>query len=256
MNKAYYTEYFHLERRHWWFRARLEILAAMVGKHRPGGTQPLRILNAGIATGATTTMLENFGEVISLEYDEECCAFVRAELGIEVVNASLTELPFEDGTFDVICAFDVIEHIEDDLLALREIYRCLRPGGKVFLTVPAFEALWSEHDVVNHHFRRYTRRPFVNLQQRAGLSIEFSSYFNSILFAPIAAVRGLGRLLNGRAEATTEAERGAAKSDFERFNTEGVSNRVLYQVFRREKGLLTKSISLPFGVSIITVATR
>lgn len=257
MNKAYYTEYYTLERQHWWFRARLEILAAMVDKHQPTPAgKSLSILNAGIATGATTTMLETFGRVTSLEYDTACCAFVEEKLGLSVVNASLTELPFDDNTFDLICAFDVIEHIEDDLLALREIRRCLRPGGKVLLTVPAFEALWSEHDVVNHHFRRYRRDAFADLQQRAGLTVAYKSYFNSLLFVPIATVRGLSRLTGGRASARTEAEQHAARSDFERFNTEGLGNKVLYRIFRREKRLLTGGWNLPCGVSILTVASK
>ncbi|MEL7163261.1 MAG: methyltransferase domain-containing protein, partial [Bacteroidota bacterium] len=121
MNKEYYAEYSVRERQHWWFLARLEILRDRVARFRPTLRQdePLRILNAGIATGATSLMLADFGEVTNLEYDADCCTFVRDKLGLEVVNGSLTELPFPDGTFDLICAFDVVEHIEADDLALQ-----------------------------------------------------------------------------------------------------------------------------------------
>lgn len=200
-------------------------------------------------------MLEKHGEVTSLEYDADCCAFVEEQLGIEVVNASLTELPFEDGEFDVICAFDVVEHIEDDQLAIAEIHRCLRPGGRAFLTVPAFEELWSEHDVINHHFRRYRRPDFVRLQENAGLSVRYDTYFNTFLFPPIASVRGLNRLINGRA-AADEDSIAKAKSDFERFNTKGITNRILYQVFLAEKTWLAKGNTFPAGISVLTVAEK
>jgi SAM-dependent methyltransferase len=131
MDTAYYREYFELERNHWWFKARLEILEKLVGRavRRLPAKTTLRILNAGVATGATTRMLEKFGNVTSLEYDRDCCHFLRETLKIDVVQGSLTELPFPPSTFDLVCAFDVIEHIQNDQLALREIHRVTVEGG-------------------------------------------------------------------------------------------------------------------------------
>lgn len=258
MDKKYFKEYFHQERNHWWFQARLDILNEVIGNHlrEPVAAETPKILNAGIATGATSIMLEKHGEVTSLEYDSDCCEFVREELGIEVINASLTELPFADEYFDVICAFDVIEHIQDDRKAIAEIYRCLRPGGKVFLTVPAFESLWSEHDVINHHFKRYRLPEFVSLQQEAGFTSSYRSYFNSFLFPPIAAVRGLNRLLFGRAGSEKYKRKEKPISDFERFNTEGITNRILRRVFLTEKKWLGSGRRFLFGVSILTVSVK
>ena len=260
MDKQYFTEYYNQEREHWWFRARLEILDAIIGKScrafsSPVGREPI-ILNAGIATGATSVMLEKHGSVTSLEYDSDCCEFVRDKLGISVVNASLTELPFADNFFDLICAFDVIEHIEDHELALQEIFRCLKPQGKVILTVPAFQFLWSEHDVINHHFRRYRLNEFVTLQQRAGFNMEYQTYFNGLLFAPIAAARLLTRLINGPAKPANHTSQSSAKSDFERYKSGGLVNKALFRMFRSEKNWLLRGGKFPVGVSILTVAHK
>lgn len=247
MDKNYYNDYFHLERNHWWFRARLEILEAILKNHLIHNTdKPLRILNAGVATGATTTMLEKYGTVTSLEYDHDCCEFLRNHLQMEVTEASLTDLPFEDQSFDLVCAFDVIEHIEDDGSALREIRRVLKYDGSYFLTVPAFSFLWSEHDEINHHFRRYTRKMLTERIVAAGLSSDYASYFNFWLFPPIAAVRMLQRL-TGKKDKTEKPE-----SDFKRMKGLGFMDGILYRIFKSEMGLLLKNgVPLPWGISVV-----
>jgi len=126
MEAHYYKEYYKLEKEHWWFRARLDILRSLISSKIYQG-EPLKILNAGVATGATSKMLETFGNVTSLEYDENCCDFLRNELGMEVIQGSLTDLPFDDSSFDLVCAFDVIEHINEDTKAVEEIRRMLKP---------------------------------------------------------------------------------------------------------------------------------
>ncbi len=252
MDKQYYKEYYHLERKHWWFRARLEILEDLLTKQALHGlpARP-RILNAGVATGATTTMLEKHGTVTSLEYDKDCCDFLRETVKMPVVNASLTELPFEDAAFDLVCAFDVIEHIEDDALAVREIHRVLAPGGVVFLTVPAYQFLWSKHDEVNHHFRRYTADQLDRVLQQAAFRRERTSYFNSLLFPPIALARTVSNLRPEK-----ETEEGTSGSDFDAYQTGDFVNSIFYKVFRLERKLLGKRGRFPFGVSLFTIGRK
>ncbi|MEP7264844.1 MAG: class I SAM-dependent methyltransferase, partial [Bacteroidota bacterium] len=161
MDKAYYLEYFHLERDHWWFRARSNMLQIMITSLQL--RQPVSILNVGAATGASSDMLGKFGSVVSLEYDKDCCAFVKDKLGIDFINASITELPFSDEAFDVVCAFDVIEHVADDVMAVKELMRVCKREGYILTTVPAYRFLWSHHDVVNQHMRRYTKKEFKKL---------------------------------------------------------------------------------------------
>ncbi len=253
MEKHYYKEYYHLERNHWWFKARLEILEAILRKQILNLQHTSDILNAGVATGATTTMLEKHANVTSLEYEAKCCQFLREQLKIEVTEGSLTELPYADQKFDLICAFDVIEHIEDHELAMKEANRVLKPGGKCFITVPAYMFLWSEHDVVNHHFRRYKIRELENLVEQAGFKVEFKSYFNALLFPPIAAARIPSRWFKNTKDKSEEAKN---RSDFEKFKSEGFINKFFYSIFKSEKNYLAKKRRFPFGVSIVLIGSK
>lgn len=250
MDSQYYKQYYHLEREHWWFTARLSILENKV-KQLLQNKSEAKILNIGIATGATSIMLEKYGQVTSLEYDKDCCDFVRDKCGLEAINGSMTELPFEDGAYDLVCAFDVVEHIEDDHTAIREMKRVMSADGYYFLTVPAFMFLWSEHDEINHHFRRYTRSNFKDLLNSQQLKHKYTTYFNSILFAPIAVVRLLQNIFSKKQKVTAEK-----KSDFEGMNSSGVINSILKGIFLLEKPLITSGISLPFGISVMAIGTK
>lgn len=249
MDKYYFKEYYHLERSHWWFTARLKILECLVKKYIKHKKTKLRILNVGVATGATTKMLEKFGEVVSVEYDEACCAFLREKVGIHAINASLTDLPFENHTFDLVCAFDVIEHIEDDIKAIQEIKRVLSEDGFYFITVPAFNFLWSKHDEINHHFRRYTLADLSNIISKNKLTISYKSYFNFWLFPPIALVRMAQKIIPRKEKARSSG------SDAEVMNTSNLINKMLFNVFLSEKKLLHSGIRFPFGISILVIGT-
>ena len=250
MNKDYYTEYYALERNHWWFLARAEILKSLIRKYI-SPTKPFKILNVGVATGATSILLQQFGEVTSLEYDKDCCEFVRLNVGIDVIHGSLTELPFLDSNFDLVCAFDVLEHIENHEKATQEISRVLKPGGTAFVTVPAYNFLWSEHDEINHHFRRYTARSLRNtFQQSSNLTEIKSSYFNSIFFTPIAIVRVLSKL-NFRKNKVPSIQ-----SDFQKFKSNSLINKLLYHIFKCEKYFLIRKLSFPVGVSIFSILKK
>jgi len=250
MDPQFYREYYTLERNHWWFKARLRILESIVKQKIAKTDAKLKILNVGVATGATSEMLSNFGEVTSSEYDKDCCDFLLEKTGIEAVNASLTELPFADNSFDLICAFDVIEHIEDDALAVAEMHRVLKPGGHYFVTVPAFQFLWSNHDVVNHHFRRYTKPQLNQLFTDKQFQLADSSYFNFWLFFPIAAVRFLLNLLPKKKGTETSG------SDNEVLSSSGILNKLMFSIFHSEKALLKTGIRFPFGVSIFSLGTK
>ena len=251
MDKQYYKEYYHLERKHWWFKARMEILESLLVKHiTSSDKEELKILNVGVATGATSIMLEKYGKVTSLEYDKDCCDFLSETVGIEAVNASLTELPFENESYDVVCGFDVIEHIEDDKLAVSEIYRVLKKGGCVYLTVPAFQSLWSDHDVVNHHFRRYKMKNFVQLITNQNFEIVRKSYFNFILFPPVYLFRVVSNLVKRKKKDET------AGSDFDYFNNKNKLNSVLYRIFKMEKSMLKNKVNFPFGVSALVIGKK
>lgn len=252
MEKKYYEEYYTLERTNWWFKVRNQILMERVAKFADGKTD-LKILNIGAGTGRTSELLQRFGEVTSLEYDEYCIAFTRDKLPFPVQRGSILDLQFADNTFDLVCAFDVIEHVEDDGLAVREMKRVCRPGGQVIVSVPAFLFLWSHHDVVNHHYRRYTmsglRRLFAenHVPNKASGKILHSTYFNTLLFPPIAAFRLMARWLPARLiRRGTGADNHVVPQD-------SPINRMLERIFDVERPLLRRGVRFPFGVSAMLV---
>ncbi len=251
MDPKFYKEYYDLERNHWWFTARLSILESLL--HRlvlKNQNAPLKILNAGVATGATSEMLNKYGEVTSLEYDKECCEFLEEKTGIKPVHGSLTALPFQDQEFDLVCAFDVIEHIEDDVLACQEIARVLKSDGQYYITVPAYTFLWSNHDVINHHFRRYTRKTLLESLNNGNLTNTHSTYFNFLLFLPIALMR-LSQMLIPKSK-----ERQSSGSDNEMFQSSNFISKTLRSIFLSEKAILDRRMKLPFGISFLSIGTR
>ena len=158
MNINYYKEYAQLEREHWWFKVRGKIIIKLITSCiESSENKQLNILNIGAATGKTSEMLSTFGKVTSLEYDQDCCDYAKKQFNMTIINGSILDLPFKDDEFDLVCAFDVIEHVEDDLLGIQEMKRVCNSGGLIVLTVPAYMFLWSQHDEVNHHYRRYTQ---------------------------------------------------------------------------------------------------
>lgn len=249
MDKAYFKQYYSLEREHWWFKARIKILASIL-ENNLVNEKPIKILNVGVATGATSEMLQQFGEVTSIEYDEDCCKFINQQCNLNVIQGSITTLNFANQSFDVVCAFDVIEHVEDDATAAKELERVCAPNGYIFVTTPAYQFLWSEHDVVNHHFKRYTLTGFRSLFSLGSLSNIKTTYFNFFLFLPIAIIRILLWPFQKRKIATSTQQ----ETDATRF-TPGILNKLLYRLFLFEKVLLNK-FSLPFGVSILLLLKK
>lgn len=197
MERVVYDRMAELDSRHWWYRARREILARLIERRvRP----PLeaRILEIGCGTGHNLAMLGRFGTVDAIELDAEARTVATRRLGRAVGDAALPALPgIPDGAYDLIALLDVLEHVEADRAALETIARKLKAGGRILLTVPAFPWMWSAHDVVNHHHRRYTKATLSAVIAGAGLKLEYMSWFNSLLF-PLAAAARLGGRITGK----------------------------------------------------------
>ncbi len=244
MDKNYYLEYDELERTHWWFRARQEIIRALIIKNF-GQRRDLKILNIGVATGASSEMLQEFGQVKSVEYDQDCYNYVKEKLNIDIEQGSILNLRFESNTYDLVCAFDVIEHVEEDSLAASEMMRVCNQNGIVFVTVPAFMSLWSHHDEVNHHFRRYKMNELRNLFKNSGSIISYS-YFNSLLFIPVFLVRTLSKLM------PFLFKREGSGSDFGMVKSKWIGD-ILYKLFLFEKAPLRAGIKFPMGVSALLI---
>ncbi len=241
MDRRFLDNYYKMEREHWWFRVResiiLDVFSTLVYQGKP-----LAILNVGAATGRSSEMLDTFGTVRSIEYDEPSFRFCRDTLKMNIEQGSITGLPYPDNAFDCVCAFDVVEHVEDHELAIKELFRVCKPGGKIFITVPAFMSLWSSHDEVNHHYRRYTKQELIDLFSKQGGTRIRSTYFNFLLFAPIFLVRLIQRLF-------VKKKQEELKPDNEMFNS-GLINRFLGSIFSMERIWLKRN-GFPVGVSFM-----
>ena len=240
MERVVYQQMAELDDRHWWYRARRKIIADLIRREaRP--PKSAAILEIGCGTGHNLAMLAGFGHVEGLELDDEARELSERRLGRKVLSSPLPELrDVADRHYDLIGAFDVIEHIDDDKAALASIAAKLKPGGKFVMTVPAHQWRWTAHDVVNHHKRRYSKSTLRQLVQGSPLKLERIGYFNSLLF-PLAI-----------AERATSKLRG--KSDADVKLPSAVLNAALEKVFAAERYLVGR-LPLPPGLSLFAVAS-
>jgi SAM-dependent methyltransferase len=241
MKEHTYPIMFRVEQSHWWYTGRRKILADFVEKIcRQVKDRRPRILDVGCGTGANLLMLSEYGDAEGVDVSEDALAFCR-ERGLEKVRLGAAEdLPYEDGTFDLVTALDVVEHLDDDLAGLREMRRVLRPGGRVLLFVPTFMFLWGLQDDVSNHRRRYRLPELQRVLEQAGFEIERTTYANITFFLPILVMRQLMRVTG-------------VKADSENNINVSALNGVLGSVFGAESWFL-KRMNLPFGVSGLCVA--
>ena len=217
----------------WWFRGRADVVCGLL----PPGDFSRTVLDIGCGWGGLTERLRPYGKVSGVEPS----AAAREEAGrrgVAVLAGSAERLPVADGSVHLAVATDVIEHLEDDVAALSEIARVLRPDGQALITVPAYPWLFSSHDRALSHRRRYTRGTLTAALRRAGLEPARLTYFNTLLFAPQAAARLATRRRRPRVDA---------------WPTRGPVNSLLYRVFAFEGRLLSRR-DLPFGLSLAAVA--
>lgn len=228
------------EARHWWFTARRAVLATLIGKFKLRANA--RILEIGAGTGGNLLMLSAFGKVSALEMDDAARAIAMKKTGGRFdIRAGFcpTDIPFSGEKFDLICLFDVLEHIGDDVGTLIAIKPMVAAGGRVLVTVPAHRWLWSAHDEFLHHKRRYTRMELRSKVATAGLRLERMSYFNTLLFPLATALRLKERLVK------TPSAHG-------RSVPASPINRCFAKVFGAERFLLGK-FNLPYGVSLLAI---
>ena len=232
-----------LELRHWWFRGRRRLLINLLRGVAGAGSKPLRILDYGCGTGGNTSAYGSFGNVVGIEPDSAAVRLAHQRGGARYCRSSGTDLPFRDGSFDVVLASDVLEHIEHDGKAVSEISRVVRPGGWVILSVPAHGWLFSQHDTALQHFRRYSKRGVRELLDRNRLLVRRLSYWNTALFPVVCIQRLLARRRpTGPPQSDTVLPR-------------PLLNEALTGVLAVESALASR-IPLPWGVSLVAVAER
>ncbi|MCM2311647.1 MAG: class I SAM-dependent methyltransferase [Steroidobacteraceae bacterium] len=233
-----YVEMASTEDWHWWFRGRRAIAHEVIGGlGLPGDA---RILELGAGTGGNLAMLAQHGSVQAGELDDAARAMAARKANVSVVRARLPdELPFEHASFDLVCLFDVLEHVAEDVASLVAIRRLLRPTGRLLVTVPAYQWLWSPHDERLHHLRRYTRRTLRDSAVAAGFRVARLTYLNCLLFPIAVATRTLDRVSRRNGSTGTSV-------------ASPWLNEALFRVFALEARWVAHS-RLPFGMSLLAV---
>jgi SAM-dependent methyltransferase len=233
-----------LELTHWWFRGRRRVLVDMLRQAQSSRGGFARILDYGCGTGGNTPAYASFGPVVGIEPDPGAIRLAHMRGQARYCRGNGTNLPFRHATFDAVLASDVLEHIEDDLQALSEVARVLKPGGVAIISVPAHQWLFSRHDIALHHFRRYSKAELRELLQKSGLRIRRLSYWNAALFPAIS----LHRLVEKGRPA------GRPHSDTTT-SSPWLINETLAGLLAAEARVL-RHIPLPWGVSLIAVGER
>ena len=201
-----------------------------------------RILDAGCGSGRFMVELARLGSATGVELSETSVALARERQLGEIVAGSVLEMPFADDSFDLAVSLDVIEHLGDDLAALRELRRVVAPGGALLVTVPAYQWLWSGHDEINHHHRRYTRRSLQHAAEQAGWRQTRTTYFNSLLL-PVAIIL---RVLERFSTKTTE-------SSLDLWVPPAPLNWLLERPLTLEAALIARGGRIPAGLSLLDV---
>ena len=193
------------EKTYWWHLGRLRIITTYLGriKAKSNKTARTKILNIGCGTGGTIDMLEQFGTVDNVDISSDAIKFMKQNGYKRVKKTSGIKLPYKDETFDIVGAFDVLEHIDDQIGALHEWSRVIQKNGSVVLTVPAYQWLWTDHDVSLHHKRRYTTRRLLLAAKEAGLSVEKISYAIVFSLPLIVGFRFLNKALGRKNDSET-----------------------------------------------------
>jgi SAM-dependent methyltransferase len=236
LDPALVARFFEVEDYHWWFVGRRRIVFDQIRRHAPPG----RLLDVGCGTGGILTHLGSFETPVGIDPAPEAIECCRRR-NLTAAVASGTHLPFQTGVFSLALALDVIEHLENDLGLLREMWRVLAPGGVAILTVPALPQLWSSHDEVNRHHRRYMRSTLERRVRAAGLKVLTISYYNAFLL-PLAAMRKL--ILRSAGDSNHHLER-----------LPRPLNAALREVMSAERPLIRRW-GLPLGASLLCVAVK
>lgn len=244
MQQQVYTAFSSLEDKHWWFIARRQYIKKIISHFF--SDKDVRFCEIGCGTGGNLPMLSAFGKLDAVEMNDEARATIDISKISNLNSLHAGYLPDDiplTESYDGVFTLDVIEHVEDDSSAVRAIKPLIKNNGYLVLTVPAYQWLWSSHDEANHHYRRYTKRKIERLLNDAGYTIEYSSYFNTLLF-PLAAI---SRIVAELFKLSKNSDEYSLKMPSR------LTNTLFKNIFWLESYWAGR-LKMPFGLSIIVVA--
>jgi len=234
-----YEDMYKSEETHWWHRAKRRFVENLIKMYVQ--KKDLSLLDVGCGTGKNMEEFSRFGEVWGVDISDEALLFCKKRNLLKVKRGEAEHLPFEEKSFDVVSALDVLEHV-DDVRSIREIKRVLKDDGYVIITVPAFGWLWSKWDEILHHKRRYTRKHLEDILALEGFSIKRNTYIHSFLVVPSLIIRTLKQL---KSKTYT--------SDFQINNN--LTNTILSFISELEQKWINR-YDMPFGTSVLCIAQK
>lgn len=242
MEKSYYKNFFSLEKTHWLFKIRRKIFLCFIKKYAQPG---FRIFDFGCGSGYLAGELQRLGyNAFGMDFEKEAIDYGLSSNIKNLTVGAGDQIGYASESFDMVTAFDVLEHLEYEKPAIKELIRILKPGGKMIITVPAYLWLWGVQDEVSHHFRRYTAASLTDIfKEFSSVNIVRKTYFNTFLFPAIAIVRLFSKWFNIKSR----------QSDFD-IKT-GLLDVFFYSVFNLESYFL-KFINFPVGVSILFILEK
>ena len=243
MDKTYEEKYHLLEEEHWWFNSRREIVMKLI--ELIGTEKNANILEVGCSGGPLIISLKNkgFENIYGIDISKEGINLCKKRGLKNVFLTGGEQTKFDDEMFDVVIASDVLEHIKNDSEAVKEWARVLKKTGKLIVFTPAYDFLWSDHDDVNHHYKRYTKNGLVSLLKTTGFEVQRVSYWNFSLFFPAAGIKLLRRILKNKNKGE------------QLHKTNKITNKLLTNLLHLENFVLGHT-NLPFGISVFAVGIK
>lgn len=247
MESYLYQDLYLLEEEHWWHKAKRQLVTEALSwcqAHQQKTFSPKTdtLLDVGCGTGKNLEAFSRLLKTFGTDMSKEALRFCKKRGLKNLALGDGETLPYKKNTFTIVTALDVVEHT-DDRQILAEIYRVLKPGGYLIVTVPAFQFLWSKWDEVLHHQRRYTTRSLEAVISQTEFVPLKTSYLYSFLLLPILVIRTIKQLISSTKYG----------SDFTLSHP--VINTVMQQVSKLERKIFWR-FGLPFGSSVVIIAQK
>lgn len=241
MEEQLYRKFYEIETTHWWFSARQKIVLDII-QNRLALPHDAKVLDIGCGTGAVLAEFVRLYEAYGTDTSPIAIDYCHKRGIANAFHCALETFPLSDLRFDLITFLDVIEHVDEDVGLLKQACHRIRQNGHILVTVPAYEFLWSQHDDLNHHKRRYTKSTLIHVLRESGLTVEMCSYYNTILFPTALFKRLSEKFIKSKEDTTLDLPA-------------PIMNATLKSVFGFERFLLRR-FSLPFGLSLIALAKK
>tara|TARA_Y100000034_G_scaffold136780_1_gene215721 strand:+ start:4303 stop:5013 length:711 start_codon:yes stop_codon:yes gene_type:complete len=227
-----------MDKEYWWFKAKRDLLYLFLKRYKINGN----ILVVGFGTGEDLKLINKFGKVSGIDINKDTLKFIDKKIRKNLVIGDFAIHTYKKGSFDCIIMLDVLEHIKNDKEALKKIHRILKKNGKLILSVPAFQFLYSPSNTYLNHYRRYNKSRLIKITSKY-FNIKLIIYWNFFLFIPVSIIRLIKKAIKTK-----------SKSDL--IIVSKFVNKILYSVLSLENYLISKFINLPLGISFFMVCIR